>query len=134
MPLQDWDSCLFKGCREDMLEAFKLLVDSVCMTYGCNQNEVLNIRNENDEKTSKGATLLMVSCQYCNDIELPVWIGLRKVDFQAKDDDGKDIMDYINMNEKCGSRLEKLFGADLLWAHETLGGHSEDGRTSYLKM
>ena len=134
MPLQDWDACLFKACREDMLEPFKLIVRSVCVAQGCNENDVLNLRNVNCTQTAKGATLLMVSCQYCNDLEVPVWIGLRDVDFQAKDDDGRIVLDYMKMNKKCGDKLMRVFGADLLWAHETLGVYAEGGRKPYLKM
>jgi len=136
MPLQDWDACLFKACREDMLEGFQLLVKSICMTYPrVSEGDVLNLRNQNDKGTPKGATVLMVSCQHCNDLWIPEWIELHEdVDIHAKDNEGKDVMDYIHSNKKCRDKLEELFGAKFLQTNETLGGHAEGGRTSYLKM
>lgn len=136
MPLQDWDACLFKACREDMLEGFQLLVKSICMTYPrVSEGDVLNLRNVHCTETPKGATVLMVSCQHCNDLWIPEWIELHEdVDIQAKDNEGNDIMHYIRSNKKCRDKLEELFGAKYLTANETLGPYSEGGRKPYLKM
>ena len=52
----------------------------------------------------------------------------------CKDNEGKDIMDYIHSNKKCADKLEEKFSGKFFKTNETLGVHAEGGRTSYLKM
>lgn len=132
MPLQDWDHYLFESIRRDMLEEFTLLVQSICKTLNCEPKTVLNIRNVNCKKTPKGATPLMLSCMVCNSLKIPTYIEKNGGNVQARDDDNKDIMDYIYKNKKKQNELEEYFGAKFLMTNEKLEKVTD--RPSYLKL
>lgn len=134
MPLQDWDRYLFDSVRRDMLDEFKLTVESICKALKCDKEAVLNLRNKNCKKTPKGATAIMVSCMVCNKLDVPKYIEQNGAALDMKDDDGNDLMDYVYKNKKIEKRLEEYFGEKYLRTNETLGGYTAGGRQSYLKL